>query len=489
MRTSLLKYFFLPVVALLFTSCNDWLDIKPSDRLILTTADDYGMLFDNTAYINIAIEDISYLDDELWLNPLVVANAQSTMNLVVANYTYKTDYDRSENATNNAGGASTLYQSMYERISKIANTIVYDYENGKMEGADADKKAVAAQARMLRAYSYFMLVNVYAKPYNSATAASDGAVPLKLDISLETTPPKATVAQIYEQIERDVTDALPYLPETAKTPFRFNLAGGYAFKAKVHLFKREFDKCITAAEQSYILNHTAANLATLVNPATNKPTTPILAEDSENLYFATTATPVNYIGTDLKNLFETSLTAYGQAATVTDARYALYKQPTASTRDYLYTRQYVPGNKEYAPNYCGIRTTEVMLMLAECYARQANNTKVKEYLQPYFESRYKNYVHANLTVPANVVDAVKFVLAERRKELRMGYNRFFDLRRLNLEPEYQVVPSRTLPMDLAATTNLPQATYTLPINSALYVLPFPTKVIANDPSLTSNTMN
>lgn len=494
MKTNFLNYLLLLPVVLL-CSCNDWLNITPKGRIVLTTTDEYGRLFDDDIQVvsSYNIEDARYLSDEEWLNAQVVVLAWSNMNLAVANYLFKTDYNRSENATGNAGSGATPYQYFYQRITKICNTILYDIET--MTGSESDKTILAAQAKAMRAFNYFQLVNLYAKPYNSATADTDGAVPLRTDNFVEEipVPAKSTVAQVYAQIQKDIDEALAGLPETALTPFRFNKAAGYALKAKVHLYKKEFDDCLAAAKEAFRLNPYMANLPSLVpvptGTAATKPSTPIYATDKENLYFATTQTTYFLFHQDLINLFKEALTAYGEAETVTDARWSMYQQPVPAVKDYQYTAQWMPSQKEYSANSIGLRTSEVVLMMAECYARKGDYANLKACLEPYFACRYRNYVHANLVVPSNVTDAVKMVIKERRKELTQGHNRFFDLRRLNTETAYQTIPSRTVPADPAAAPSVPQATYTLPVNSPLYVLPFPSKVKDNDPRLTDNTMN
>lgn len=477
----------LLVVVITLSSCKKWLDIEPKGKILLTSAEEYGLLFDNLTAIDMT--DVAYLDDEMWRNASNIASVWNSWNLTAANMLYlTTQYDRSLNATGNSGTAgSTLYQLMYQRISKISNTIIL--EKDKMSGTEAEINAVVAEAKMLRAYTYFILINTYAKPYDANTAATDGGVPLKLDPLIETIPDKAksSVAEVYAQIEKDIAEALPDINTTAKTPYRFNKAAAYALRAKVHLFKKEFDMCIADALESYKLNSSTFNLAALVSTTTNKPTTPLYATGGENLYFSTTSTTYTYIGQELINLFKIGLQGYGQPATVTDARFDLYKRPASTVNDYMSIVSWVPNAKEYSPNVAGFTTVEVMLMLAECYARKGENDRVKEYLRPYFESRYRNYVHTNLVLPTDVLSTVKMVINERRKELTRGINRFFDLRRLNTEVAYQKIPTRLFPADPVATPSIPQQIYTLPIKSPLYILPFPSKAIENDTRLTSNT--
>lgn len=485
MQTKILKVFLLFLVISL-SSCKKWLDITPKGKILLLSAQDYSLLFDAVTYYDNT--DTKYLDDEGWRNASNISSVWNAWNLTAANMLYlsNSDYDRSLNATGNAGSSSTFYQSMYENISTIANTII-DAED-EMQGTETEVKTVVAEAKMLRAYCYFLLINVYAKPYDAATASTDGGVPLKLDPSIESIPEPAknTVAEVYAQIEKDINEAIPDLNINAKTPYHFNKAAGYALKAKVHLFKKEYDDCITAALESYNLNHQAFNLVTLVNATTHKPTIPLLATGEENLFFATSSEST-YICQELINLYNSGLQAYGQTSTTKDVRLDLYKRPSSTVKDYMFMLGWVPTAKDFSRNLEGIKTTEVMLMLAECYARKGQNDKVKEYLQPYLQSRYKNYVHTNLSLPTDITSTVKFIIAERRKELLGGHNRFFDLKRLNTEVQYQKVPTRLFPADPVATNTIPQQTYTLPVNSPLYVVPFPSKVLENDPRLTSNT--
>jgi len=475
------------IIALsLLTSCNKWLDLQPKGKILLNSAEEYGMLFDNITSYDIA--DIAYLSDENWVNAQTVSSVWGAPNLTTANFLFLTEYDRSLNASGNSGtNGTTMYQTLYQRIAKVANTIIYEKDN--MSGTTAEKASVIAESKMLRAFAYFILINTYAKPYDKATAATDGGVALKLDPYIETqpNPAKSTIAEVYQQIETDINDAIPDLNINAKTPYRFNKAAAYALKAKVHLFKKEYEECIAAALQSYQLNHQTYDLVNLINASSNKPSTPIYATGEENLFFATTESSYTYIGQELIDLYRGGLLTNGQTSTVKDSRLDLYKQPASTVKDYKFMLAWVPNAKEFAVNNVGLTTTEVMLMLAECYARKGQFELAKEYLKPYLQSRYRNYSHNSFTLPNSVENAVNFVIGERRKELVRGINRFLDLRRLNAESAYQKVVNRLFPADPMATPNVPQQNFVLPVKSPLYILPFPSKVLENDPRLTSNS--
>ncbi len=90
----------------------------------------------------------------------------------------------------------------------------------------------------------------------------------------------------------------------------------------------------------------------------------------------------------------------------------------------------------------------------------------------------------NLAVPTTRKETMDLVINERRKELLLGFNRFFDLKRLNTETEYAKTVTRVFPI---VNKTVPQKTYTLQPNSRLYIIPFPLSVLQKNPKLTLNT--
>ena len=80
------------------------------------------------------------------------------------------------------------------------------------------------EALVCRAYAHFMLVTLFAKAYNPATAATDAGIPYV------TTPEKIvfknysrkTVSYVYEMIEKDLVAGLPLLDDTRYTVPRYH---------------------------------------------------------------------------------------------------------------------------------------------------------------------------------------------------------------------------------------------------------------------------
>jgi hypothetical protein len=98
--------------------------------------------------------------------------------------------------------------------------------------------------------------------------------------------------------------------------------------------------------------------------------------------------------------------------------------------------------------------------------------------------RISDAQEAHLETPANVKETMDIIISERRKELLFGFHRFWDLRRLNLEPEYAKTVVHKFPL---VNTTVPQVEYKLPPNSYMYIIPFAQDVLKQNPKLTLNT--
>jgi len=134
--------------------------------------------------------------------------------------------------------------------------------------------------------------------------------------------------------------------------------------------------------------------------------------------------------------------------------------------------------------YVGLRTAEVYLILAEANARLSNLSVATDYVNQLRSKRLSgDYA---IPQPATQKEMMDQIIVERRKELLFGFNRFFDLKRFNLEPEYQKTIVRKFPV-VNITETYPQKTYTLKPDSRLYIIPFPHSARDKNPNLTLNT--
>lgn len=452
------------------SSCEEYTDITPKGALVIETPEQFLELVSlpNRGY---PINNFQYLSDDQWMREANVIG--KTPNIDIINFTFDESVDRVSLLT-----SSSFYNQAYTYINRW-NTIISLV--GDSKGDENTKQLAKAEAKIYRAYDHFLLVNTYAKAYDPQTAATDGGICIMDKFDLEAQPSKSTVAQVYEFIQKDIEDALPYLQEKPLDVYHPSLAFAYAFKAKVHLFKREIAKAKEAAEKSLSYNNQIFDMVAynaqggpnvLAVPAANN--IEVLSYMYMTGYNEMNFAYQNIISPELRTLFGTN-----------DARFNLFFNTTSTTNldQGSNTAYWATVYTKFFYSTVGMKTTEVYLMLAECYARE---NQFKEAVDVLNTVRAKRILSGtvNLTVPTTRKETMELVVNERRKELLLGFNRFFDLKRLNNETEYAKTVTRVFPL---VNKTVPQKTYTLQPDSRLYIIPFPLSVLQKNPKLTLNT--
>jgi starch-binding outer membrane protein, SusD/RagB family len=137
-----------------------------------------------------------------------------------------------------------------ESISKVKNPNAYT--------------AQKAEALVARAYAHFMLVNIFAKFYDPATAASDPGIPYvtEPEKNFIRQYSRGTVASVYANIEKDLLEGLPYIDDKSYSvpKYHFNKAATNAFAARFFLYKKDYQKVIQYGSQAVPNNDFLSNL-------------------------------------------------------------------------------------------------------------------------------------------------------------------------------------------------------------------------------------
>ena len=130
------------------------------------------------------------------------------------------------------GAIALFWQNTYETISR-ANNVIDGVEKASFSQEVKDK--LLGQARFLRAYSYFQLVNIF------------GSVPLK-------TKPQVTgenihvgfssPSDIYVQIEQDLSFASDVLPAVQTEAGRVTKGAALGLLAKAQLYQRKYTEAL-----------------------------------------------------------------------------------------------------------------------------------------------------------------------------------------------------------------------------------------------------
>lgn len=122
------------------------------------------------------------------------------------------------------------------------------------------------EALLARAYAHFMLVNVFSKVYDPASASADPGIPYVTtpEKEVEKQYDRKTVAYVYDMIEKDITEGLPLIDDKRYTVprYHFTRAAAHAFAARYYLFKRDYAKVVEHANQVFA----SGNVVSVLRP-------------------------------------------------------------------------------------------------------------------------------------------------------------------------------------------------------------------------------
>lgn len=147
----------------------------------------------------------------------------------------------------NTDSPQELWDASYMAIASANQALVAIDELGNPSSLNGEK----AEALMCRAYSHWVLTNVFCKNYNPNTSSKDLGIKYSEKPETELIPKadRGTVAEDYEKIDRDIQEALPLLNDNHLTipRYHFNKKAAYAFAARFYLFYGDYDRAIKYA--------------------------------------------------------------------------------------------------------------------------------------------------------------------------------------------------------------------------------------------------
>ncbi|MBQ7253306.1 MAG: RagB/SusD family nutrient uptake outer membrane protein [Bacteroidales bacterium] len=251
-----------------------------------------------------------------------------------------------------------------------------NYECEKVLGADKCKQ-FAAEAKFIRAYCYYVLVNLYSQPYCLNPDAP--AVPLRLKgltAAGNNDCPLSTIGQVYAQMLEDcIPSDLVDAPETYDGVTRASAAAAHMMRMRVYMAMQDWDNAI--AEGNAIKGYSLAeDVSTLYGVDTYKNkemifALPMSTQDNPNTqmsaaeYFSAKAT-VCWLDT------ESGIMSQPGYFLAKDQRIAkLVSEPDGN--GYQYSMKFVDyGQKlDWLPL---MRYAETLLNLAECYTHKTDGT-------------------------------------------------------------------------------------------------------------------
>lgn len=360
------------------------------------------------------------------------------------------------NPTNSATAVIGLWGQAYFTIN-VCNVFLEGMASGGSTVVGATLSAnYIAEAKLIRALSYYSLLQYYCRPYADGNGSKPG-VPLRLTAikgSGQSDLARSTVAEVYAQVIKDLNDAEAGLPLSYSTAYnnttRAHRNTAIALKTRVYLTMQQYGNVITEANKivSASAPFTAATgvAHALQADVTNVFKTPYTTTESIfSMPMTTTAgdnpgtqNPLGYYYSKTVGNGEFSLNASGIIADAgwvsTDKRRTFIS--VSSGKSFLNTK-YGAGTPytDYVPV---IRYAEVLLNLAEAKVRSSNTVDAQAVaILNAIRNRSDattTFTAANFATPTDLINAI---LKERRIEFLGEGLRNTDLLRL-----LQTIPAK-----------------------------------------------
>lgn len=464
---------------LIFTSSSckkSFLETVPKGKLIAQTVSDYDLLLNSNNLLNTGGANAHvFLGDEVAVAEPYFSTAEPrTQNL----FKWEANiYETSQDAPETASLLSQLYT-----YNKIINEV-----GDATGGSEQQKNSIRAEALAGRAWVYFMLINYFGKPYTQATAANDPGFPIVKVADVNGSDfSRASVQDVYNLILEDLTTAIPDLPVQTTYRIRMSKAAGQALLGKVHMFMGNYSEALP------LLNNALDNI--------NSSAIPIELTDY-NIAFAPGGSflPVSFFGPSTPVINNNPETIYARQFSnfwittselvISPATVSLFD--SSDLRLMFFANTPFPIGPPYQAGLLrrmgplttsyGVILPDLILLRAECLVRMNDLTGAVADLEAL---RLKRMPQAEAMVPAAVssqqLPLLKYVFEERIREFASEGVRWFDMRRISVDPLF----SNTVFIHQIFNEDGSKQEFTLPAERL--VLKIPPKILAENPGLVDN---
>lgn len=250
------KYILLASIATAFTfglsSCSKFLDELPDNRTELAPENVEKILL--AAYPTSTMCAIAEMSSD---NTDAYPDNFSAFNRLQEDlYKWDVTSEREDDSPH------ALWESCYMAIS-ACNQALNAVEKSSNP---ASLNAVKGEALVCRAYTHFLLANVFCKAYSN-TAKTDLGIPYMKEIETTVSPDykRGTLENVYTNIEADLLEGIPLISDNGyRVPkYHFTKKAAYAFAARFYLYyvkpdKSNYDEVIKYA--TLVLGNNAATV-------------------------------------------------------------------------------------------------------------------------------------------------------------------------------------------------------------------------------------
>lgn len=389
---------------------------------------DQGGQSANMIYMEVLGDDFVFTDDNVWFRG-----------------SYRWEDHR--NAANKIPYFN--YRFYYTIIANVNNII--DNVDG-VEGPQVTRNIIKGEALTYRAWSMFQMIQLYGKRFDKNSSNDTPGIPLIISSTDLSPKPRASVAEVYKQINDDLDAAMSLFQNTPARANKshFDLSVAKAIKARVALTQQDYEnaaKFANEARQGYTLMP-RADLLKGFNDYTNPEWIwgmHQIAEHTTEYFSFFSYVAANFSSFSMRSNPKGINSLLYAKISSTDARRNLWDPTGTNTafpvptnpstgavlgvRKPYMTRKFLTTPADGSSSIGDlplIRAAEMYLIEAEALARQ-NDNRAQQVLYDFVIARDPGYSKSTKTG----ADLIEEIITHKRIELWGEGHRFYELKRLN----------------------------------------------------------
>lgn len=461
-------------------SCKKFLEERSQSDIIPTTVMDFGDILATGGYPN-GIKVMPHLnlmtDDVEYYASIAPNPGDEAFYVNYPAFQWQPDFiDACRQSMSPNVNDFDSWSVFYSKLMRV--NVVLQYIDAAI-GDAKERDKVKGEALVLRAWYYFLLVNLYAHPYNDPAVdpATSPGVPLKLDGNvIEETIVRSSVKEVYDQIGKDLEQAIALLERDDRIGSNLFMddVAAHLLASRVALYKEDWEAVVRHTD--YVLER-HPQLADLNKGIT---TSIVHRDNPETIWAYGNHRVTEIMGVTLVADFSHDLANTFDEKDLRSQYYYYYFPPEMKpfiTVDY--------GINKYieAQWYLTWRSSEAYLNRAEAkiqlFRKKGDAAAAQQALSDLNTLRQHRFAPADFVPWAMATGDQLLTMCreERRRELCFEEgHRWFDLRRYGM-PEikhvYAYAPGRT---DI----------YVLKARDPQYTLPIPLEVLQRNRALQQN---
>jgi len=504
------KIFLVIALIISLTSCKKFLDTPPSEGGIskFSKVEQYDALLNSFRITRNRVEwanAIMASDDCQYVPEWQTYIPSNSLGYIQQWEAYATWNENQFTSQVGSSSGFIPFQSTYNYMYDF-NYIINTVDDPSIAGSPLLKKQVKAEAKFWRGFYHFLLAVEHCM-HPGLNNGNNPGIGYRNSISAITTgiEERNTVKFTFDNILTDLHQAETALYEVGKNkinttePWRISAPAVQATLARIYLYLGNYQKAFENAKKAYTAYNFLYNLndqtkfaLVNLNPVqtevyngvtyTVSPQYPAITDDNSS---SNPASNSNYYYKESYFRFVSQLGAimkmpvseelYNSYATE-DLRKKVYYDLNNNInnttwmpsrfKDQLISKSYAKnaGSRTNCGYILGVTVPEIMLIMAECRARNAGDGENASVM---LKQLRKNRFPATYT--DNIGGSLQEVKEERRRELAMVF-RWYDLKRYNALDNANITITKRGHIDPFSTAS-PIVTYKLTPNAPVYALP------------------